>query len=392
MNGHKTILVSFDDVINHIICLSFAMEILFYAPFTIGSFRFEWPYFSCILLFATIIIKRDKSTEKNRLKKCLYLFFLWCMILCLFSLFRFSSSIYIVGIAHTVRMMVLFLPYIWFVFYSDESKRILFYRTFRIYIFFTLVILLMLSLAAGGIYNKHSFGTAGVGKNSLGYTIVCLSLVLAVYENKTIVDKPVKPYVWLPLCILLCVFTKSGTAVIFILAISVWYFIRSNKLSKFQNTIILIIFCIIIIPFLNIDYFIQLFDRLHVYKITEFLQGIKDSGGTSFGHNNDVRIEVQISGFRDFNLNMAMGSIYGYFLAFHGYTAHQLYLQILYDTGILGIVLFIRFCIENFKTSKFKIPVLLILAYSCIEVFLIQYTSLIVLALVTGYISPKNND
>ena len=394
MNGRKAKTFVFEDVLNHIIGLSFFLEILFAVPLNIGAFRFEWPYFSCILLVILMITSNRSNSEKRMIKKPLYTFFIWCIVLVFFSFFRFTSEIYIVGIAHTIRMILLFSPYIWFVFRSNKASRFSFYRTFRVYIFVILIILLGMTISAGGIYNEHSFGTNGVGKNSLGYTIVCISLLLSTYENKEIVEKPIRPFIWLPICILLCIFTKSGTAVIFILTITLWFILKSNKLSKMQNSFIIIVFALLIIPFFNLDFFIEIFDKLHVYKITEFLQGIRDSGGTSLGNNNDVRLDVQKSVFRDFNFDMAVGRVYCYFLAYHKYTAHHLYFQLLYDTGIIGFTLFIIFVFKNIKLSYYKIPIILIFAYSCIEVFLIQYTSLLILGLIIVALPPttKNDD
>lgn len=368
------------NILMHVICVSVLLEAFLTVPFMVGSFKFEWPYFvSCLLLIDVFIQKNERKFDS--ICNSLYRFFGWCFFLLILAFFRFQSSLLFTGVAHTGRMVLMFSVFIWILNAIDDNARMHLYRVFRIYSIIFCLILFFQGIKSGGIANISSFASVGINKNSLGYSVVCISLFFCAFETKDNVRKCIPVYIWWPICFCVCLFTKSGTAVAFSLVVAAITLYKRLNVKPVLKILITIFVLIVALMFVNIDFLISLFEKLSVEKLSTFLHSFKYGGGTTLGSTTDLRISTQLGVLQEFNLDMAFGRFYYYYFAIYGYTAHSLYLQLLYDIGILGLFLFIRFCFLNVKHSENKLEILAMLAYSLIEVFLIQYTSLIVLAI-----------
>ncbi|MBO6193566.1 MAG: hypothetical protein J6O00_05245 [Clostridiales bacterium] len=366
------------------------MELFVEPLFEVASYRFEWPYICCSILFVALLITR-KNYEFKGVAKSFIIFVVWCLALLGVGTMRFRFDLVLVGLAHTMRMIVLFVPFLWILLSLTPYSRRTFYGVLRKYLLISLIAMFIMALFEGGISNTKTFRTVGVGKNSLGYTIVCIQILFSVYENKMLRVKPFHPCFWQTLCVLLCIFSKSGTAVAFSLFVLAWYMLKTVRTNVVGKGIIIVFVLLMGMCFLNVDVLIDLFKSLHVNKLSDFFYAFKYGGGETLGDTTDVRLKVQGDVLRDFNLDMALGRFYYYYFASHGFTAHQLYLQILYDTGIVGILLFANFSYKCVKCSSAKVAVVMIFLYSFVEVFLIQYASLIILALLVAYNSDEQS-
>ena len=374
------------------VCITYLLELFVQPLFELGSYRFEWPYICSLVLLITLVVKR-KHSEYRPVVRSLFMFFLWCVILLFMGIIRYSENLVLVGALHLIRMATLFVPFMWLLISLDSESRESFYFVLRKYLFVSLIALLVMGFLQGGINNSATFSTVGVGKNSLSYTIVCIQLLFSLYENNNHVKRPYNPFVWQSLCILICLFTKSGTGVAFSLFILAWYLLKSLKINIYGKIIVVMLITSLGFAFLSVDNLVSIFDALNIKKLSDFFYEYKYSGGESLGRTTDVRLRVQEDVLKDFDFDMALGRFYYYYFSTHGYTAHQLFLQILYDTGIVGVLLFLRYCYTCVKYSGVKVAVILIFLYSFIEVFLIQYLSLIVLALLITYnVNQKKGD
>lgn len=368
------------------------LQIFVSSPFIISEFKLEWGFFAVIPIILNVILKSRYKKKKTSLN-WLAFFILYCLILALFSFLRFDISMALVGFLHYLRMVILFLPFIWIVgmISNYEKEKLLF--IIRRTIIISSVILILMTLLGGFLASGKPLATQGLVKNSLGYTIVCFTLFFLKFENPDYTKKTIPKIIWFSVFLFIVYATKSGTAFLFMLIIAVVMICLNSKL-KIPIRLILIL-CMFLV-FLMVPYYINnllsWLGSIKLFKIKDFLYAIVYGHNGSLDSSNQLRLEVQLQILKDFDYKMALGNYYYYYFADKGYTAHQQYLQLLYDTGVIGLTLFMSFVVKSIKKSSLKIPVVLIFMYSFIENFLVQFIGLIILACLVVDIQGKEVD
>ena len=366
------------------------LQIFFGSPLTIFGFQFEWAFFASLIIIVDILLCSRKFKKKKGLAY-LILFLFYCAILGLVSFVRFDSVLAFTGFAHLIRSILLFIPFVWIVNVINDIEKVKLLHVIRNVIIISSFLLVVLIIINGNMLSGVPFATMGISnKNSLGYTVICFALFLSKYENKNYIKRPISKIIWIAVLFLIVFGTKSGTAFIFILLVVLNDFLSTRDIVIVKR--ILMFFCLFILSILviyNLDSLIDFLDKIKLYKIRDFLYAIINSRTGTLDTSNQLRFEVQLKVLSEFNLDMAIGRFYYYYFAKHGYTAHQQYLQILYDTGVLGISLFLGFVFSVINESKAKVPVILIFLYSFIENFLIQFIGLIILGILITEVPVK---
>lgn len=368
------------------------LQIFFPAPFHIAGFQFEWAFFSSFLIIIDIVFY-SRKLKIDKLFQSLVLFLFYTLMLSFFSFLRFQFNMVFIGFVHLIRSILLFIPYIWIISVISENEKVMLVRSLRNAIYLTILILITIVIKDGYLFNDFRLETVGLGKNSLGYTLICFSLFLLKYENVYYIKRPLPILLFLSLITVPIVATKSGTSIIFLLLLFIYTIIFSNNIKIIAKIIgsLLLLLLFFSIMF-NVDAVIELLGDLRLYKIKDFLESIIKYEDKNLDTSNQLRLDVQQEILLEFDLNMALGRYYYYYFASHGYTAHQQYLQMLYDTGIIGLGLFLNFIRHSIKRAKFKFPVILIFLYSFLENFLIQFIGLIILALLIIDIPERKNE
>ncbi|MGD6991121.1 hypothetical protein [Sutcliffiella horikoshii] len=361
----------------------------FVDSFVVAGFELEWSFFALpFIIFGLLSTKRKKKLPINSL----YFFILFCVFLLLFAIIRYPFDQVFVGIAHFIRFLSLILTLIWLITCNTSEDIKEFYGKYRVVAFIILFLLLL------GTFLKLDFliffddygriNTVNIQKNSLGYALVCFAIIFSEFENKKYVKKPVSWIIWAPICIFLVNRTGSYTASIFILLVVTLLILKLPNIKR-QTKFFILLGLILSSLVLIIDYNLlaNLLNTFGLSGINEFILSVKQN--SLLNSTESVRFKTQLGVLDDFSIEMALGSYYYYYFSIHGYTAHNLYLQILYDTGIIGLFLFLFFCYKILMVSKHKFAILIILLYSLIEVFLMQYGSLIALGLLIRFSNNK---
>jgi hypothetical protein len=368
-------------MIIYLVVIFVFLQIFFSPPFNIAGFQFEWSFFASMFIIINIVF-HSRKFRKDKVFLSLIIFIFYSLILSVISFLRFDTRLAFVGFAHLTRAILLFIPFIWIIAVINKDEQLKLVRLLRIIIYTSLFVLFVLILKDGYLFNDLRLETLGLGKNSLGYTLVCFLLFFMKYENYRYVKKPAPKIIWISMILISILATKSGTAIIFALLIFIYTVIFSKDIKMTQKIIGIILLVIVFLSLIfHIDSMIEMLDKMRLYKVRDFLYSIVKSQGGSIDTSNQSRLEVQLRLLSEFDFSMAIGRFYYYYFAKHGYTAHQQYLQILYDTGVIGIGLFLRFVGNSIKQAKFKFPVILVFLYSFIENFLIQFIGLVILAL-----------
>ena len=355
------------------------LDIFFSVPFTFAGFRFEWAFFLIPFILIDMISKKKKNRTFSA-PAAWWLFIGFCTVLAVLSFLRFEPDFAFVGFAHFGRMILLFLPFIWIIDYLDNEERREFLAIFRVAVIIAVIWLLVPAIQDDFAATGDRYRTEGVGKNSLGYTIVLFQLFFFCFEKKEYTKRPIPFYIWFPICAFLAFVTKSGTAITFTGALLVICLLLNEKLSLAIKMLLLIVFLFtVFIAVSNPVQTIAFFDELKIKKISDLLKSLFYEN--SLDRNNQARFDVQILVFQQFDLKIALGRFYYIYFAEYGATAHQQYFQILYDTGIIGLALFLNFAIKCIREGGYKVAVVTLFMYSFIENFLVQYVSLITLAL-----------
>lgn len=366
----------------YIFGLFIILQMFFSSPFKVFGFQFEWAFFLTAIVLLDSIFK-SRRFKKQKSLTFLALFLFYSIILGLISFFRFNFDLAFIGFTHLIRAILLFVPFFWILSGINDIEKTKMLIIIRYVIIISSIVLTLLIIIEGNLYSGVPFKTLGISnKNSLGYTVICFALFLSKYENKDYIKRPIPKIVWMSVLFFIVYATKSGTAFIFMLFVILYNILILNDVRIIIKILVAGSLLVLIILLVNdVDGIIYYLDKIKMYKIKDFLYALNFGQNSKLDTSNYSRFQVQLNSLSEFDIDMAIGRFYYYYFAIHGYTAHQQYIQILYDTGVLGISLFIGFIISIINQSRIKMPVILIFLYSFIENFLIQFIGLIILAL-----------
>tara|TARA_B110000003_G_scaffold272159_1_gene307528 strand:- start:5717 stop:6904 length:1188 start_codon:yes stop_codon:yes gene_type:complete len=232
----------------------------------------------------------------------------------------------------------------------------------------------LLSLAflsgVGLSYLEDRVSIFNINQNLLGFT-TCISLFVLI---AFILEKKIKKIFLILVPFLLYLLISTGSRVSFIaLILGIIFFIFSNNIYSFKRKIFIIFFCLIVVVFS----YSFLENSITAQRILQTIY-TGDLGGRDFLWTiiyeifiNDILTGIGKTGYQYFTDNLISNNIQGKLISSDSFSPHNVIIEIIAYTGIIGLFIFSSFLIRIYKIGfkKFKInnevlPLLLLIPIS----------------------------
>ena len=296
-----------------------------------------WGYIAilCMLMIECLGLMKIFTKEVNILNRPhLLIVFSWLLYAILVTLLT-SSDLFL-----DLRS-ILWWPMIYFVFYwisvkSDAQKRIQELIIFFIPLLFIISSLIYFSLRSAAL-TQLSFLTSDSVDNSIFYIVLLIPLLFLLSMRKK--------YILLIVAIISTLFSFKRSAILSLFAmivVCVYIDCFYHKKISFTKSILLsiIIFSIIIGGVIYLDQLVGdvFFERFDTVA--------EDQGSGRLEIFNNVIEKIEHRPFED----KLMGTGFNSVIQNYSFSAHNDFLEMLYDYGIIGFLLYVLFVIQIIKT------------------------------------------
>jgi O-antigen ligase len=219
-------------------------------------------------------------------------------------------------------------------------------------------------------YLEDRVSIFNINQNLLGFT-TCISLFVLI---AFILEKKIKKIFLILVPFLLYLLISTGSRVSFIaLILGIIFFIFSNNIYSFKRKIFIIFFCLIVVIFS----YSFLENSITAQRILQTIY-TGDLGGRDFLWTiiyeifiNDILTGIGKTGYQYFTDNLISNNIQGKLISSDSFSPHNVIIEIIAYTGIIGLFIFSSFLIRIYKIGfkKFKInnevlPLLLLIPIS----------------------------
>jgi hypothetical protein len=351
---------------------------LFIPYIKFNEFKIEWHiiFLIFILMDLGLLIIEKKKIKLDTVSIGIIIFYIYNLLLFCINMYGMDKE-FLIGFMHFGRASIMLLYYFWIINTFDQvmineliSKIIKILFIFAIiinidYLFFQKFI---------SFYGRDSLEFINYGKNMLGYISV-LSLLFVIKNVK----KRIKKIIIVILFGHIIILTNSDAAILALLVIIIYNLFIIKKAKKIEiqilyKLLILILILISLVYFGNRIIKTDVFINLYKFFKTTLNKGISKS-------TESVRFDVQTYFLRNPNWNPTIGNYYYAFFSKFKYTMHNQFAQMLNDTGIIGLSIFIYLVYSMFSkiSTKYYEFFIIIFMYSFIENFFFQYIPLLLL-------------
>lgn len=361
---------------------------IFVSEYNIGNNKLEWFLVFDLVIIIDIFINRlkIKKRSKNPIINYMIIFVFYNVVLIIISIFV-SRNNFIVGIMHLGRVIGLFVFYVWINYTFDSSNLAKFIKNFLIslYVFGMYFIADLMLIHKFSYYTLYGLFSPRLEFGNLKTNLLAYILVVFIIFIQTFEKKLFRKSVFILIFIFLIVQTVSKMA---ILALVIYFTLKlfTIEIKKKHIKLIVIFYTIAILFIIVILFGEKILEYNMFYRIKEIID-ILLSGGSMLDTSEMERISIQGKFLNDNEWNPIIGYYYYYFFANNSVTLHNFYIELLYDTGIIGLTIFMKLIYEFHKkiTNKKIFILLIIIIYNLTENYFFYFVPLILFYIMLEY-------
>lgn len=294
-----------------------------------------------VVLLSILLFLTSDRRDKLKLDYLLLFYNLYAIIVCLFNgyISKFFAQ-------PTLIFSITFWIFIYYIFYDSSRRGFINYQKLSTFFFILMVVLFVLFFS---YYNANSSSEYYAGLNVVYYLLFLLPFIL-INNNKRIVYTCL---VLVFICVLLS--CKRGALVTYVVGVTFWFlnnkdeYTRNEKIKKILLYLVILSVSVVLFYIVVNRFNLSIGDRMR-----SFLTG-DDEGGSgrlkiwgsilTQAKQDDVFAIIFGRGFDSTKMNSK-------YLLYHLTWAHNDYLQVFMDYGVIGLVTLLVIISKLFRYGK----------------------------------------